>query len=174
MKSFVEQAQVYASHHQKLNTRYTHYVGVPLIVFSLMIFLGFIKLVVPGFFSTNFAVLGTAAALVYYFKLEWKLAFALTPILLILLWISCLFSYAGPTKLGFWMFIITFVAGWGAQLYGHYIEGNKPAFLDNICQAFIAPLFLTAELLFMAGLLGDLKGQIYAHAEPKKKVKKQA
>ncbi len=160
MKSFIEQAQFYAGAHQNKMTRYTHFVGVPLIILSLMIFFGFIKLSVPGLFVTDFALLGTIALMVYYFKLQWKLALALTPIMIFLLWIAHFFSYAGPTKLGVWIFLITFISGWALQFYGHYIEGRKPAFMDNICQAFIAPLFLVAELLFMVGLMPELKKQI--------------
>ncbi|TAL64766.1 MAG: DUF962 domain-containing protein [Legionella sp.] len=161
MKSFVEQAQFYAGYHQNPITRYTHLAGVPLIILSLMIFLGFLKIILPGVFSTNLAFLATLVLLVYYFRLNWQLSLALTPILLILLWIASMFNHAGPTKLGIWAFIITFVAGWGLQLYGHYIEGRKPALMDNLCQALIAPLYLTAEVLFMAGLMLPLKEQIY-------------
>ncbi len=38
MKPFVEQAQFYVGYHQKPITRYTHFAGIPLIIFSLMIF----------------------------------------------------------------------------------------------------------------------------------------
>lgn len=173
MKSFIEQAQCYAGYHQNPMTRYTHMAGVPIIILSIMIFLGFVKIIVPGVFAITLACLVTLALLIYYFKLNWQLAAAITPILLLLLWISHFFSEAGPTKLGVWAFIITFVLGWGLQLYGHYIEGKKPALMDNLCQALIAPLFLTAELLFMAGLMTPLKEQIYgASPEPKVKEKK--
>jgi len=174
MKSFIEQAQEYATYHRNIMTRYTHMAGVPIIILSLMIFLGFVKIIVPGVFGTSLACLTTLAVLIYYYRLNWQLSLALTPVLLILLWIANLFSSAGPTKLGIWAFIITFVVGWGLQFYGHFIEGKKPAFMDNFCQAFIAPLFITAELLFMAGLMQPLKEQIYGHSEEKhKKAKKE-
>lgn len=165
MKSFVELAQFYSTYHQKIMTRYTHFVGVPLVILSIMIFLGFIKIIIPGVFATNFAWVATLIALIFYFRLNWQLALALTPIMLILLWFANLFSYAGPTKLGLWAFIITFVLGWGFQLYGHYIEGRKPALMDNLFQSLIAPLFLVAELFFLAGLMQPLKEQIYGHSE---------
>lgn len=161
MKSFIEQAQFYATYHQKPITRYTHIVGIPLIILSMMILLGFVQIIVPGVFASNLAWFGTLAILFYYFFLNWRLALALTPILLLLLWIAHWFSEYGPTKLGCWTFIITFVLGWGCQLYGHYLEGKKPAFMDNMCQALIAPLYLTAELFFMAGYMGPLHSEIY-------------
>lgn len=163
MKPFIEQAQMYAGYHHNITTRYTHLAGVPIIILSIMILLGFIKIIIPEVFTTTLACLTTLGVLIYYFRLNWQLALALTPILLILLWFSTLFSHNGPTKLGIWTFIITFVLGWGLQLYGHYIEGKKPAFMDNLSQALIAPLFLTAELFFMAGYMKTLKEQIYGH-----------
>lgn len=165
MKSFIEQAQLYATYHLNQTTRYTHMAGVPLIILSLLIFLGFVKIVVPGVFGTNLACLASIALLVYYFRLNWQLALAFTPILLILLWIASWFNYNGPSTVGVWVFIITFVGGWALQLYGHFVEGKKPALMDNLMQALIAPLFLTAELLFMAGLMLPLKAEIYGASE---------
>lgn len=161
MKSFIEQAQFYANYHQNVTTRYTHMGGVPLIILSVMILLGFVQIIVPGVFSTTLAWFATVAILVYYFLLNWKLALALTPIMFFLLWIAHWFSENGPTTLGVWSFIITFVVGWALQLYGHYIEGKKPAFMDNLSQALIAPLYLVAELFFMAGYMKSLQAQIY-------------
>lgn len=165
MKSFIEQAQFYSWYHQSPMTRYTHMAGVPLIIFSLMILLGFVKIIIPGVFGTSLACLATLVVLIYYYRLNWQLALALTPILLILLWLAHWFSLDGPTKLGIWAFIITFIVGCGLQLYGHFKEGKKPAFMDNLSQVFIAPLYLTAELFFMAGYMKPLKEQIYGSVE---------
>ncbi len=171
MKSFIEQAQFYAEYHQNPMTRYTHMAGVPLIILSLMILLGFVKIIIPDVFGTNLACLVTLGALIYYFRLQWQLALILTPLMIILLWFASLFNYHGPTKLGVWAFLITFIVGWGLQFYGHYIEVKKPAFMVNLYQALIAPLFLVAELMFMAGFMKDLKAQIYGAPEEKLPVK---
>ncbi|MBL7481550.1 Mpo1 family 2-hydroxy fatty acid dioxygenase [Legionella bononiensis] len=169
MKSFVEQAQFYAEYHQNTMTRYTHMAGVPLIILSIMILLGFVKIIIPGVFGTNLACLTTLVVMIYYYRLHWQLALALTPIMLILLWLASWFNCYGPTKVGLWAFLITFVVGWGLQFYGHYIEGKQPAFMVNIGQAFIAPLYLTAELFFMAGYMKELKEQIYGTVEAETK-----
>lgn len=161
MKSFIEQAQFYAAYHQNIKTRYTHMAGVPLIILSLMIFFGFVKITVPGVFATNLACLLTLLTLIYYFRLIWQLALALTPVMLILLLIANWFSQDGPSSLGVWSFILFFVIGWGLQLYGHYLEGKRPAFMDNLGQSLIAPLYLVAELFFMAGYMRSLKEQLH-------------
>ncbi|CEK09150.1 Mpo1 family 2-hydroxy fatty acid dioxygenase [Legionella hackeliae] len=164
MKSFIEQAQFYAEYHQKPITLYTHLVGVPLIIFSLMIFLGFFHLIVPGVMDTTLAEIATVILLIYYFLLNWRLALVLTPILFFLLWIAHLISWAGPTSFALWMFIVTFISGWVLQLGGHYIEGKRPALVDNVWQALIAPLYLTAEIFFKYGRMKKLETAI--HGEP--------
>lgn len=160
MKSFIEQAKAYASYHQSMRSLYIHMAGVPLVILSLMILLGFIKIVIPGVFQTDFACLATLIALIYYFRLHWQLALALTPILLILLIFANWFSHSGPTAFGLWSFLIILFIGAGLQLYGHFIEGRKPMIMDNLHQAFIAPLYLVAELFFMAGYMLALKEKI--------------
>lgn len=161
MKSFIEQAQFYALYHQKPKTRLTHLAGVPILILSAMILLGFIKIIMPGVFETNLACLATLIALIYYFRLNWQLALALTPILLILLFIASWCSQDGPTSFGIWSFIIFFIIGLGLQLYGHQIEGKRPALMDNLSIALIAPMCLVAELFFMAGYMQSLKAQLY-------------
>ena len=173
MKSFIEQAQFYATYHQKPITRYTHLIGVPLIIFSLMIFLGFFHLIVPGVLDTTLASIATAALLIYYFYLNWRLALVLTPVFIILLWIADLVSWAGPTRSALWTFIITFILGWALQLIGHFIEGKRPAFMDNVWQALVAPLFLAADLFFMTGRMPGLHEEIYGKAKVSEPVTKE-
>lgn len=161
MQSFTEQARFYAQCHQKPITLYTHFVGIPLIIFAVMVLLGFIKIVIPGVFEISIATIATLLVLIYYFYLQWKLALAITPILIFLLWIAHWFSYLGPTKVGLWAFGLTFVLGWALQLVGHIIEDKKPAFVSNLCQLVIAPLYLVAELFFMMNWLPELQAEIH-------------
>lgn len=161
MKSFIEQAQFYSKYHQKPITLYTHLAGVPLIIFSLMVFLGFFHLIVPGVLDTNFAGIATVVVLFYYFLLNWRLALVLTPIFFFLLWIANLISWTGPTSFSVWLFIIVFAIGWALQLTGHLLEGNRPALVDNLWQALVAPLYLTAELFFKYGRMKNLEKQIH-------------
>lgn len=41
------------------------------------------------------------------------------------------------------------------------MEGSKPAFMTNVQQALVAPLFLVAELCFMAGYLPKLRDELH-------------
>lgn len=161
MKSFTEQAKWYADYHQKKATLYMHMIGVPILTLSLMILLGFIHVVIPGVLDIKFVDLIILALLAYYFRLNWLLALIMIPIFAFLLWIADLFNYAGPTPFAIWSFIVLFILGCVLQLVGHLIEGKRPAFIENLWQALIAPLFLLAEIFFMAGKMQTLKEEIY-------------
>ncbi|HKA73797.1 MAG TPA: Mpo1-like protein, partial [Xanthobacteraceae bacterium] len=58
------------------------------------------------------------------------------------------------------VFAIFFVGGWIFQFVGHAWEGRRPAFADNLFQAFIGPMFIMAEALMALGLKQDLKAVI--------------
>ena len=50
-----------------------------------------------------------------------------------------------------------FVIGWLFQIVGHVVfERRKPAFLDDLAQLFIGPMFLTAKVLVALGCRRDL------------------
>jgi uncharacterized membrane protein YGL010W len=164
MKSFIEQAHFYSEYHQKPATLYTHLVGVPLIIFSLMIFLGFFHLIVPGVFDTRLSDIATIIILVYYIFLNWRLGLVLVPVFISLLWIADIISWAGPTRGALWTFVILFILGWVLQFAGHLIEGKRPALIYNFWQALLAPMYLTAEIFFKAGRMEKLKTEI--HGEP--------
>jgi uncharacterized membrane protein YGL010W len=49
-----------------------------------------------------------------------------------------------------------FFIGWVIQFVGHYYEGRKPAFMDDLMGLAIGPLFIVAELGFLLGLRRDV------------------
>lgn len=161
MKSFTEQAQLYAAYHQKKATLYTHFAGIPLILFGIMIFLGFFQLIVPGVFATTMAEIATLILFIHYLRLNWQLALLIAPVLVLMVWLSSLISYAGPTSFALGAFLIVSILGWALQLTGHFIEGIKPAFTDNLASLPIAPLYLTAEACFILGRMQKLRDQVH-------------
>ena len=40
------------------------------------------------------------------------------------------------------------MVGWVFQFVGHYFEGKKPAFVDDLIGLLVGPLFLVAEVAF--------------------------
>lgn len=161
MSVFIEKAKAYASYHTKPITKITHFIGVPVIVFSLMILFGFVKVEVPNVYSTDVATILTIAALAYYFRLNYKLAAVLTPVFIILKALASLISAMGPTSAAMEVFLVLFILGWIFQFAGHFYEKSRPAFMTNISSFLFAPLFLVAEAFFYFGMMNDLYNEIY-------------
>ncbi|MBA3465621.1 MAG: DUF962 domain-containing protein [Deltaproteobacteria bacterium] len=59
-----------------------------------------------------------------------------------------------------------FVGGWALQFLGHYFEGKKPAFMDDITGLLDGPLFLVAEVAFALGLSPELRKEVERRAGP--------
>ena len=66
------------------------------------------------------------------------------------------------------LFRSVFVFGWILQFIGHYFEGKKPAFVDDLVGLIIGPLYVTVELLFLMGFYKDLEHQVNEIAGPTK------
>ncbi len=73
-------------------------------------------------------------------------------------------SAFGATRLaaestGVWLGVAggLFAAGWVVQFVGHFFEGKKPAFVDDLVGLLIGPLFVTAEVGFLLGLRGEVR-----------------
>jgi len=59
-----------------------------------------------------------------------------------------------------------FAVGWVIQFIGHYYEGKKPAFADDLVGLLVVPMFVTAELLFTLGLARPLQQEVERRAGP--------
>jgi len=161
MVPFIVQAQYYASYHQNPLTRYVHMAVVPFMILSSMILLGFVRIVITGVLDLSLAEIATALLLVYYFLLNWRLSLAFTPVCILFLWLAHWFSIGGPNGFALGAFFVTFVVAWSMQFIGYFIEGKRPVLVDNIKQALIAPLILTAELFFSMKRMSSLKEAIF-------------
>lgn len=146
MKSLAEQVAAYEAYHHDPRNKLTHFVGVPLVTFSIFLFLGWLR------FQHNPAVPFTGATLfyaivfLYYLVLDWKIALWQAPFTLALLWLADWIA-VWPFQESVLVFLAAFVGGWVIQLIGHAMEGRRPALADNILQIFNAPLFLTIEVM---------------------------
>jgi uncharacterized membrane protein YGL010W len=149
VKTLEDQMSFYAAYHQDARNKATHFVGVPMIVFSLMIPLGWLRMDLGGFAPS--AALAVAAILVvYYLLLDVPLGLAMGAVFALLLWAAEPLSRAALGESLAW-FLVLFVGGWALQLWGHVFEGRKPALVDNLFQIFVAPIFLAAEVFFALG-----------------------
>jgi len=57
-----------------------------------------------------------------------------------------------------------FLIGWVLQFIGHYFEGRKPAFVDDLVGLLVGPMFVVGEVLMSAGLLQRMRMDIERQA----------
>jgi uncharacterized membrane protein YGL010W len=156
---FRRELATYARYHRDARNRATHFVGIPAIVFSLLVPLALWRFRLFGT-DASAAWVVTALALAGWIALDVAvglgLAIMMVPMLVIAEWIARSFSV--PTAWS--LFALFFVGGWVFQLVGHVFEGKRPALVDNLFQAFIGPMFIMAELLMALGLKQDLKSVV--------------
>ena len=150
-----EQMSIYAAYHRDRRNKATHFVGVPAIVFAILIPMSWVDFGV----GVNLARVFVAAVLIYYFVLDVPLAAAAAVAVAALLFAAE--QVAAGSALAGWIWFGTFFAGgWAFQLVGHAFEGRKPALADNLFQIFVAPIFLVAEVFFALGLKHDVRKKI--------------
>ena len=156
---FERQLAAYASYHRDHRNRLTHFVGIPAIVFSLILALALWRFRVAGLQLSGAWLVGLLA-LAGWIALDRTVGLAMAvmvvPMILLAEWIV---GHAGVSTV-WWLFALLFVGGWAFQLVGHAFEGRRPALADNLVQAFIGPMFIMAEVLTMLGLRRDLAGVI--------------
>ena len=162
MKSLSDQMSFYAAYHQDARNKATHFVGVPVITFSLMIPLGWLRADAGGF-PVSAALVVTLALIAYYLVLDLPLGLAMAAILGLMLWGAEPIVQA-PLASGLAWFAALFIGGWALQLWGHVYEGRKPALVDNLFQVFVAPIFLAAEVFFALGYKPALRQEVQRRA----------
>lgn len=152
---FVRQLATYSSYHRDTRNRATHFIGIPAILFSILVPLALVHI---G--GVSLALIVGAFAVIGWSALDRVIGVAMLigtlPMWLTAEWIAR--NFGNGTA---WIvFAIFFVGGWVFQLVGHLWEGRRPALADNLFQAFIGPMFIMAEVLIALGLKQDLKAVI--------------
>ena len=153
MKSLNEQLMTYQQQHTNKLNRLTHYVGIPLIIFSLLMLLNWISIDIATKWQISFAWIFLIATAVYYFLLNIRLAIVATVLLIVMLFIAAWFAKPTPTIFSGSLFLILFIGGWVLQFVGHFFEKQKPAFFFSAKQLLIGPLFVLLEALTALGVV---------------------
>jgi uncharacterized membrane protein YGL010W len=152
MKTLVDQLSQYAAYHRDRRNIATHFVGIPMIVQAVAVLL--------------------ARPSVEWLGMEWSVAslvFVASGIFVMgLLSGVVLIGAASAANQPLWSWLTLgvglFVVGWILQFIGHYYEGRKPAFVDDLMGLAIGPLFVVAEAGFIAGLRPEVQAAIEARA----------
>ncbi|WP_213998428.1 Mpo1-like protein [Arsukibacterium sp.] len=158
MKTLTEHLSQYALYHRDQRNIKTHYIGIPLIVVAIFSLLSLPLFSVAGVTLTPALLLFIATAL-FYFRLDLRFG-----LVMLLFSGSCfaLATYLAAQPFTVWLgsSLALFVVGWVLQFIGHYYEGKKPAFVDDIVGLFVGPLFVVAEISFSLGLRKKLQHDI--------------
>ena len=165
MQSLETNLTQYAAYHRDRRNIATHCVGVPMIVFAVVLALGTIWITTEPVVVTVAAVTSIVAC-AYYLRLD----FVFGVIMAATLFVMCagasevIHRLGGGVALG--LAAVIFVVGWALQFLGHKFEGMKPAFYDDAKQLLIGPLFVWAEALFLLGALPALRRYIEERVGP--------
>ncbi len=156
----------YAAYHRDQRNIVTHFIGVPMIVFGIGVLLARLHLTVPGLELTG-AWVAFCLSAAWYMSRRGPLSLgvavtAATGVLIALAHGVSGGSVASWLTWGVGMFAI----GWVIQFIGHYYEGRKPAFVDDMVGLLVGPMFVTAEAMFSMGWNKALLAEIERRVGP--------
>jgi uncharacterized membrane protein YGL010W len=134
----------YMEYHRTPGNKVSHYIGIPLIVITL---LGLLSRVTFGSDAFQESILRPdlgwvllALGSIYYLYLDWKLAL---PFILVMIGFYCI-----GRSLSLEAQIALQVVGWVAQYIGHLkYEKKSPAFYTNLTHLLIGPLWVFAKVI---------------------------
>lgn len=164
MKTLIDHLAQYATYHRDRRNIFTHFIGVPMIAFAVTVLLSR-----PGFSALGLwlspATLCALASAVFYLRLDVRMGLLMSALLGLSLWGGANLA-AQSTMVWLSGGVGLFVVGWIIQFIGHYYEGRKPAFVDDLSGLIVGPLFVVAELLFLLGIRDDVRAAIEERAGP--------
>lgn len=164
MKTLTDHLAQYAAYHRDPRNLLSHFIGIPLIVLAVAVLLSRPGVEVYGLWLSPVALVALVSAL-FYLRLDLRFGVLMGAVLLFCVWIGTRLAQQTTTL---WLSagVGLFVVGWIIQFVGHYYEGRKPAFVDDLTGLIIGPLFVAAELGFMLGLREPLRQAIEARVGP--------
>ena len=164
MKSLVDHLSQYAAYHRDSRNIITHVIGIPMIVVAVAILLSRPSLILFGW-PLSPAVLVAAAGALFYLRLDLRFGAVMTGLLaLSVLAGQALAAESTAVWLGWGLGL--FVIGWVIQFVGHYYDGRKPAFVDDVMGLAVGPLFIVAEIAFWLGLRDDVRRVVEERSGP--------
>lgn len=166
MRTSTELLAQYAAYHRDRRNIISHFVGVPLIVFSVGVLLARpVLATTAGVDVTPASVAFLVAAVWYVTRGSAVLGVAVSGVVAALLWLG---QRAADGSVPVWLGwgLGCFVVGWLIQFIGHWYEGRKPAFVDDLVGLLVGPMFVVAEAMFMLGWNKPLQETIEQRVGP--------
>lgn len=164
MKTLIDHLAQYADYHRDPRNIRTHFFGVPMIMFAVVVLLSRPGLAVGGL-PVSPALAAALAACVFYARLDARYGITMALLLAAMLaggqWLA-----AQGMALWLGAGLGLFVVGWVIQFVGHHYEGRKPAFVDDLMGLIVGPLFVVAEWGFALGLRKEVQAAIEQRSGP--------
>ena len=151
----------YAHYHRDRRNIFTHLIGIPLIVMAVGMLLMYPVFTVGDYWFTLAGAFWLLSSLWYLSRGSWLLALATVIVNGALMWAA----YRTPVWVAWlgwpvlqdqpvWLLgLAVFFIGWVIQFIGHWFEGRKPAFVDDVVGLLVGPMFVVGEVLMSVGLL---------------------
>mgnify|MGYP002142343555 CR=1 FL=1 len=172
MMSFFRPAEVlmvqYAHYHRDRRNIATHYVGIPLIFLAIGVLLASPAWPVAGLMLTPAWLMWGITSLWYLSRGVLLLGLGTCVVNGALIALAHqLVGGTLPWAMADWQLGVgLFVIGWVFQFIGHYFEGRKPAFVDDIVGLLVGPMFVVGEWMMALGMLGSLHRAVERQAGP--------
>ena len=158
MHKLVQQLAKYAAYHRDPRNVATHFVGIPMIVLAVTVLLSRPSFEL-GWLPVSPALVAVLVFAVYYLRLDIGFGLVMSALLA-----ACLLAgnWVSQYSTAIWLAVGVgaFVLGWVIQFIGHYFEGQKPAFIDDIMGLATGPLFVVAEFGFLFGIRAEVQYEI--------------
>jgi len=164
MRTLDDHLANYAAYHRDKRNIAIHSLGIPLIVLAVATMLSRPRLA-NDVFPLSAAPLLFGLATAFYLRLDLRFGLGMTAVSIV----SVAFgAWAAAQSTTAWLVagLGLFLFGWALQFIGHYWEGRKPAFVDDIMGLAIGPLFILAEAAFALGLRPEVQRYIESVAGP--------
>lgn len=162
MKTLNDHLAQYAAYHRDPRNLLTHFVGIPLIVLAVAVLLSRPGVTLAGLWVSPALAVAAAAAL-FYFRLDRRYGLCMLLVLAVCVGLGAVLAQGATGPWLAWG-VGLFVVGWIIQFVGHYYEGRKPAFVDDLMGLLVGPLFVVAELGFLLGCRDQVRQAIEARA----------
>ena len=164
MKTLIDHLSQYADYHRDPRNIHTHFVGVPMIMFAVVVLLSRPAWMLGGVPASP-ALFCALASCLFYWRLDARFGLAMAGLLAVMLAVA---QWLAAQPLAVWLGagVGLFVVGWVIQFVGHYYEGRKPAFVDDLVGLIVGPLFVVAEWAFALGLRKEVQAAVEQRSGP--------
>ncbi len=156
----------YAAYHRDRRNIATHFVGIPLIVFAVSALLARAEFTLADAPMNAAILLWGASALWYLTRGNLLLGAATALVNGVLTALAMTATHDTTTASWLAIGVGSFVVGWVFQFVGHYYEGKKPAFVDDLVGLLVGPMFVVGEGMFMLGWGRPLLAEIERRVGP--------